>query len=645
MLFASPGKRNPKQQLAPSTASLRKQSKVESIEVIDPSMGPRLRQLQIELPDTILTQRQGSPSRTVFANKLNFTCKSSECEQLRSESVQKPCGGDGSQLSEQPVDAGAALDRLRQRIFAASRKKTSCQDQQVGEWLQRNESTVLRTRTESTANSANFPVRQQFNHKQSIVSAYAPSLGQATLKSALPAPPRTAQRPLQQSQFLKPKKCLPAATKASPARLQPLRLTPLLKLLQNQTTNRLSPNKPQLPSRFKMFDHKRSLLPQTADEIAKPERCHTRPSEQPGRESKENHWFFKTKADPKRNLSLEKSGSKLNFHRFSMSSVTPKPDSRFRRNCTSLERNRCTSPVREPERLVYAIRTRRGYDPENCFKKNQDSYFAASKTFHDRPVHVFGVCDGHGKQGERIAEFLSTSFLPNLFGILRENEDGERLPTRPVSAIAQGIEGLMYRALRETVEQLGKSDLDYLYSGSTFNAALIWNETVYCCNVGDSRLIMLKGDTVMQLSEDHKPDNATERARIESQNGIVGRSLDPAGNHFGPLRVWAKGEDLPGLSLSRTVGDQAFQNIGITWKPSFVIHQLGKEKKLIYVLGSDGLFEVLSNLKILTILERFWEGRRVEEACDALMEAALRQWRELRYDSIDDITFTVMFSG
>lgn len=644
MIFASPGKRTTKP-VASKTTAERRQSNVESIEVIEPTIGYRLRQLQIELPDTILTQRQGSPPRTVFTNKMNLTCKSSEYEQAKSDTGQKPVTGEGSQLNEQAANANAPFNKLKHRIFAAPHKQSICKEQQSGEWFRRNESTVFRSRIESTVTSTNCPIRKRVHHKQSVASSYGASLGQATLKSSLPAYTSSLQKLLQQSQFSKPKAALPSAVRASPSRLQTLKMTPLLKVIQNHTNNHISPSKQPHPSRFKMFDHKRSLLPQTSDEIAKPERYHTKPSDERSRESKENQWFFKTKANPKRNLSLEKSTSKLQFQRFSMSSVTPKLETRFRRNCTSLERNRSLYNIREAERLVYAIRTRRGYDPDNCFKKNQDSYFAASKTFHSRPVHVFGVCDGHGKQGERISEFLTASFLPNLFAILKENEDGEHMPTRSVSSIAQGIEGLMYKALRETVDQLGKSDLDYLYSGSTFNAALIWNDTVYCCNVGDSRLIMLKEDTVMQLSEDHKPDNATERARIESRNGIIGRSLDQSGNHFGPLRVWAKGEDLPGLSLSRTVGDQAFENIGITWKPSFVIHQLGKEKKLIYVLGSDGLFEVLSNLEILTILERFWEGRRVEEACDALMEAALRQWRDLRYDSIDDITFIVMFSG
>lgn len=66
---------------------------------------------------------------------------------------------------------------------------------------------------------------------------------------------------------------------------------------------------------------------------------------------------------------------------------------------------------------------------------------------------------------------------------------------------------------------------------------------IYCANTGDSRAILGRGNSdVFDLSEDHKPDDAGELARIKAAGARVSNG-----------RVDGK------LSLSRAIGDLSFK--------------------------------------------------------------------------------------
>ena len=41
----------------------------------------------------------------------------------------------------------------------------------------------------------------------------------------------------------------------------------------------------------------------------------------------------------------------------------------------------------------------------------------------------------------------------------------------------------------------------------------------------------------------------------------------------GPQRVWLRDEDLPGLAMTRSIGDLVAESVGVTWKPGIYILQ------------------------------------------------------------------------
>jgi hypothetical protein len=58
----------------------------------------------------------------------------------------------------------------------------------------------------------------------------------------------------------------------------------------------------------------------------------------------------------------------------------------------------------------------------------------------------------------------------------------------------------------------------------------------------------------------------TERNRIINSGGRVDKYVNN-GIKAGPYRVWVKGENYPGLAMSRSIGDLIATTVGVTSEP------------------------------------------------------------------------------
>mmetsp|Transcript_26861 Transcript_26861/g.23718 ORF Transcript_26861/g.23718 Transcript_26861/m.23718 type:complete len:82 (+) Transcript_26861:176-421(+) len=65
------------------------------------------------------------------------------------------------------------------------------------------------------------------------------------------------------------------------------------------------------------------------------------------------------------------------------------------------------------------------------------------------------------------------------------------------------------------------------------------------------------------MSIDHKPDLPLEEERIIRCGGRVEPYIDQAGRMKGPPRVWHKNHDMPGLAMSRSMGDSSAAQVGV----------------------------------------------------------------------------------
>ena len=171
-------------------------------------------------------------------------------------------------------------------------------------------------------------------------------------------------------------------------------------------------------------------------------------------------------------------------------------------------------------------------------------------------------------------------------------------------------------------------------------------------NVGDSRGIVIKSimgnpnDPASQcattaLTRDHKPDDEDEAKRIIAHNGRIDSYRDQQGNPLGPLRVWLKSEDVPGLAMTRSFGDGVAHSVGCNAETEMSEYTFTKDDKVV-VIASDGVWELLENIDVAKIVYPFYLQKNAEGAAENLVRASFKRWRK-EESVIDDITCIVIF--
>jgi serine/threonine protein phosphatase PrpC len=189
-----------------------------------------------------------------------------------------------------------------------------------------------------------------------------------------------------------------------------------------------------------------------------------------------------------------------------------------------------------------------------------------------------------------------------------------------------------------------KSQIDSSFSGSTAVAILIRGKQCICSNTGDSRAVLGRFNKTtweaIPLSKDHKPDDPIERIRIERSNGRVEAYKDHNGMPIGPLRVWLKNEQFPGLAMSRSIGDSVSMRAGVICIPDVTFQTLDSNDKFI-IIASDGIWEFITNDECVQIVSNFYFSGKLAEACEQLIKIAKYRWT--RKDiHIDDITVIIV---
>ena len=130
----------------------------------------------------------------------------------------------------------------------------------------------------------------------------------------------------------------------------------------------------------------------------------------------------------------------------------------------------------------------------------------------------------------------------------------------------------LYNSIKEIQNKLSSSSFDAQYSGSTFLLLFLRSQTLFVLNVGDSRAVVgrktvIKGWQSQALSKDHKPEILEEKIRLLKSGGRIEKLKDANGKECGPIRVWFSNENVYGLSMSRSMGDNLAKKYGVTWEP------------------------------------------------------------------------------
>ena len=93
--------------------------------------------------------------------------------------------------------------------------------------------------------------------------------------------------------------------------------------------------------------------------------------------------------------------------------------------------------------------------------------------------------------------------------------------------------------------------------------------------------------------------------------------------------------------MSRSMGDEVAHSVGVSTEPEVLEFLLGPNDRFV-VIGSDGLWEFLSNELICEMVIPFYIENQPEAAANKLVREAHARWKH-EEEVVDDITVVVIF--
>eukprot|EP00747_Dinoflagellata_sp_TGD_P145018 gnl/TRDRNA2_/TRDRNA2_176555_c0_seq4.p1 gnl/TRDRNA2_/TRDRNA2_176555_c0~~gnl/TRDRNA2_/TRDRNA2_176555_c0_seq4.p1 ORF type:complete len:390 (+),score=76.60 gnl/TRDRNA2_/TRDRNA2_176555_c0_seq4:93-1262(+) len=273
---------------------------------------------------------------------------------------------------------------------------------------------------------------------------------------------------------------------------------------------------------------------------------------------------------------------------------------------------------------------RKGLKPES---PNQDSWSVLKV---DGNFSLYGVYDGHGKQGHDVSNFVKEN-LPKL--IIRD----QRFKT-------DQMEGMLKDNFRKMQSLINTSDrlkkLSAQMSGTTATVVIHdHNENkLTVSHVADSTCVLGRYTDASKselegfaLTTDHKPDLPAEKARIEKAGGRV--VFDGYANH----RIYAKNTRYPGLNMSRCLGDLlGHQDAGCSCEPDVSTRKIDPLDHVL-LLCSDGVWEFISAQEAVKIVCEFPPAKAMVAAERLAKEAWDRWMLEEQGTVVDDITVVLIY--
>eukprot|EP00466_Bigelowiella_natans_P015876 jgi/Bigna1/127492/aug1.4_g2200 len=263
----------------------------------------------------------------------------------------------------------------------------------------------------------------------------------------------------------------------------------------------------------------------------------------------------------------------------------------------------------------HASLSRVGYIPFNSRKVNQDRCTENLNFAKDPKKCLFGVFDGHGQVGHDVSQFL----IDNLPGMIAA-KGVPQLEKNPHKEITTCFEAANVK--------LNKSGIDTTCSGTTAVVCYIDDHKIYTCNSGDSRAVigtMVDGKLIGKgLSKDQKPEVESEAKRIIDNNGRVQACQDMDGNPVGPMRVWLKYQDIPGLAMTRSFGDKLAASVGVICTPEILEYDIKEGVDQFIIIGSDGIWEFIDNQTAVDIVAK---QSNPQKAVKAIVEEATSRWQ------------------
>lgn len=266
-----------------------------------------------------------------------------------------------------------------------------------------------------------------------------------------------------------------------------------------------------------------------------------------------------------------------------------------------------------------------------------------------------GVFDGHGEYGHKVSKIVRerlpvlllaqmnavTDAGMELYESFSENQETtnyDDLPSKRKNLVWQKACVNAFEKMDEEIKLTRK--LDSSFSGTTAVVVLKQGEDLLVANLGDSRAVLgtkrKDGVAAVPLTTDLKPNLPGEADRIRRSNGRVFALKEEPG----VARAWMPRVYCPGMAMSRSFGDFVMKKHGILSTPVVTHHHITSDD-LFIVLATDGVWDVLSNEEVVSIVQ---SAETETVAARAVVEAAVAVWKtKFPKDKPDDCTAVCLF--
>ncbi len=224
---------------------------------------------------------------------------------------------------------------------------------------------------------------------------------------------------------------------------------------------------------------------------------------------------------------------------------------------------------------------------------------------------LLAIFDGHGGSGA--AKYAAA----NLVSVIEKLDEWNRgyLQDRSVNWLGEVMKQAFIK-LDDNMKKHVELNKPNNFGGCTAVSAMITPNYILCANAGDSRCVMSSGHRVIPLSEDHKPQNPSEKYRIDMAGGTVqGNRIDGT------------------LAVSRGLGDFDFKDrkhLGpdmqkVSCVPDIKLCERNKSEDDCLLLACDGVWDVFSNEEAIDNVKEIWsEGEKnIELVAEELLDMAL----------------------
>ena len=295
-----------------------------------------------------------------------------------------------------------------------------------------------------------------------------------------------------------------------------------------------------------------------------------------------------------------------------------------------------------------------GRTKDGQLKLNQDSYIIQRDINYIKNFNIFAIFDGHGFNGNIISEYLKE----NLINKIGQHQQIKLL--KNLEYIYSQFVKDNYKIIREIFFELDNELLnnekliDINLSGSTCILLIQIGDNIISANIGDSKAILVYEDInvsncadeynkykSIKLSRDCTPYIETEKMRILINGGNVIQLKNSINQENGPLRIYLKGDNIPGLSITRSFGDRIGKKIGMISNPVINEYTLNKFVKII-IIASSGVWKFIKEKEILNFGIKYYLINDPDNFCNIIANKASELWKQ-NTGNIDDITIIVIF--